>query len=35
MDVTDDDCADDDFEEDGANGAGGGLVRSALRNFIR
>ena len=23
------------YEEEGTNGAGGGLVRSALRNFIR
>ena len=27
--------SDIDFEEEGNNGAGGGIVRSALRNFFR
>ena len=27
--------SDTDFEEEGTNGAGGGIVRSALRNFFR
>ena len=27
--------SDTDFEDEGTNGAGGGIVRSALRNFFR